>query len=169
MPDLYKTAMSLNPTGRMGTPQEVAAGVVFLASPVAKPHFRQPTSSSMGTDKGRPSERSTGVPLATRLGVRGTGARSSRIRLPALSGDLPRDPRVDARRRYLRWADQEIGVAGKRVRSDSGRSGVRPKPPPNQRVCFVLTGARHVRTRCSCRRRAKPRNSRLVSVSSLPR
>src|SRR5450631_694629 len=35
MPDLYKTAMSLNPTGRMGTVQEVAAGVVFLASPVA--------------------------------------------------------------------------------------------------------------------------------------
>lgn len=35
MPDLYKRALSLNPTGRMGTPQEVAAGVVFLASPVA--------------------------------------------------------------------------------------------------------------------------------------
>jgi 3-oxoacyl-[acyl-carrier protein] reductase len=35
MPDLYKTAMSLNPTGRMGTPEEVAAGVVFLASAVA--------------------------------------------------------------------------------------------------------------------------------------
>jgi 3-oxoacyl-[acyl-carrier protein] reductase len=35
MPDLYKMAMGLNPTGRMGTPQEVAAGVVFLASPVA--------------------------------------------------------------------------------------------------------------------------------------
>ena len=35
VPELYKTAMSLNPTGRMGTPQEVAAGVVFLASPVA--------------------------------------------------------------------------------------------------------------------------------------
>jgi NAD(P)-dependent dehydrogenase (short-subunit alcohol dehydrogenase family) len=35
MPDLYNTAMSLNPTGRMGTPQEVAAGVVFIASPVA--------------------------------------------------------------------------------------------------------------------------------------
>lgn len=35
MPNLFKTAMSLNPTGRMGTPQEVAAGVVFLASPVA--------------------------------------------------------------------------------------------------------------------------------------
>ncbi|WP_315837389.1 SDR family oxidoreductase [Bradyrhizobium prioriisuperbiae] len=34
-PDLYKMAMGLNPTGRMGTPQEVAAGVVFLASPVA--------------------------------------------------------------------------------------------------------------------------------------
>jgi 3-oxoacyl-[acyl-carrier protein] reductase len=35
MPDLFKTAMSLNPTGRMGTTQEVAAGVVFLASLVA--------------------------------------------------------------------------------------------------------------------------------------
>jgi 3-oxoacyl-[acyl-carrier protein] reductase len=35
LPDLYKLAMSLNPTGRMGTPQEVAAGVVFLASPLA--------------------------------------------------------------------------------------------------------------------------------------
>jgi 3-oxoacyl-[acyl-carrier protein] reductase len=35
IPDLYKTAMGLNPTGRMGTAQEVAAGVVFLASPVA--------------------------------------------------------------------------------------------------------------------------------------
>lgn len=34
-PDLYKSAMALNPTGRMGTPQEVAAGVVFLTSPVA--------------------------------------------------------------------------------------------------------------------------------------
>ena len=34
-PDLYKSAMALNPTGRMGTPQEVAAGVVFLCSPVA--------------------------------------------------------------------------------------------------------------------------------------
>ena len=34
-PDLFKTAMSLNPTGRMGTPEEVAAGVVFLASPLA--------------------------------------------------------------------------------------------------------------------------------------
>jgi 3-oxoacyl-[acyl-carrier protein] reductase len=34
-PDLFKTAMSLNPTGRMGTAGEVAAGVVFLASPIA--------------------------------------------------------------------------------------------------------------------------------------
>jgi 3-oxoacyl-[acyl-carrier protein] reductase len=35
VPDLYKAAMASNPTGRMGTPQEVAVGVVFLASPVA--------------------------------------------------------------------------------------------------------------------------------------
>jgi NAD(P)-dependent dehydrogenase (short-subunit alcohol dehydrogenase family) len=35
VPDLFKTAMSLNPTGRMGTAEEVATGVVFLASPLA--------------------------------------------------------------------------------------------------------------------------------------
>lgn len=34
-PDLFKMAMGLNPTAKMGTPQEVAAGVVFIASPVA--------------------------------------------------------------------------------------------------------------------------------------
>jgi NAD(P)-dependent dehydrogenase (short-subunit alcohol dehydrogenase family) len=34
-PDLFKTAMSLNPSGRMGTAEEVAAGVVFLASSAA--------------------------------------------------------------------------------------------------------------------------------------
>ena len=34
-PDLFKTAMGLNPTGRMGTAEEVAFGVVMLASPLA--------------------------------------------------------------------------------------------------------------------------------------
>lgn len=34
-PDLFKTQMGLNPTGRMGTAEEVASGAVFLASPVA--------------------------------------------------------------------------------------------------------------------------------------
>jgi 3-oxoacyl-[acyl-carrier protein] reductase len=34
-PDFFKMAMGLNPTGRMGTAAEVAAGVVFLASPKA--------------------------------------------------------------------------------------------------------------------------------------
>jgi NAD(P)-dependent dehydrogenase (short-subunit alcohol dehydrogenase family) len=34
-PDFFKTALGLNPTARMGTPKEVAAGVVFLSSPVA--------------------------------------------------------------------------------------------------------------------------------------
>lgn len=33
--ELFDMAMGLNPTGRMGTPQEMAAGVVFLASPVS--------------------------------------------------------------------------------------------------------------------------------------
>lgn len=34
-PDLYATALALNPTGRMGTPQEMANATVFLASPAA--------------------------------------------------------------------------------------------------------------------------------------
>jgi 3-oxoacyl-[acyl-carrier protein] reductase len=34
-PALYETAMGLNPTGRMGTPEEVAPAVAFLASPRA--------------------------------------------------------------------------------------------------------------------------------------
>ena len=34
-PGLYKTALDLNPTGRMGTPQEMANAVTFLSSPAA--------------------------------------------------------------------------------------------------------------------------------------
>ena len=34
-PELFKFAMDLNPTGRMGKPEEIAAGVVFIASPVS--------------------------------------------------------------------------------------------------------------------------------------
>ena len=34
-PDLFKFAMGLNPTGRMGTAEEIAAGVVFVSSAVA--------------------------------------------------------------------------------------------------------------------------------------
>lgn len=34
-PELYASALALNPTGRMGTPQEMAAAVVLLASPVS--------------------------------------------------------------------------------------------------------------------------------------
>ena len=53
MPDLYKTAMGLNPTRRMGTPQEVAAGVIFLASPVAKSRFRHQPHHRWCAHKGR--------------------------------------------------------------------------------------------------------------------
>jgi 3-oxoacyl-[acyl-carrier protein] reductase len=35
MPDLYKTALAMNPTGRMANPDENARGVVFIASPAA--------------------------------------------------------------------------------------------------------------------------------------
>ena len=34
-PELFNFAMELNPTGRMGTTQEIANGVVFLSSPVS--------------------------------------------------------------------------------------------------------------------------------------
>jgi len=42
VPDLFQRALSLNPTGRMATAEEVAAGVVFLAAPVS--------SFTMGTN-----------------------------------------------------------------------------------------------------------------------
>jgi 3-oxoacyl-[acyl-carrier protein] reductase len=35
MPDLYASTLKVNPTGRFGTAEEVAAGVVFIASPIA--------------------------------------------------------------------------------------------------------------------------------------
>ena len=35
VPDLFSTAMALNPTGRMGTPEEIARTVVFVASPAS--------------------------------------------------------------------------------------------------------------------------------------
>lgn len=34
-PDLFNFAMGLNPTGRMGTAEEIAAGVVFISSPLS--------------------------------------------------------------------------------------------------------------------------------------
>jgi NAD(P)-dependent dehydrogenase (short-subunit alcohol dehydrogenase family) len=34
-PDFFKMALGMNPTGRMGTPEEIAAGIVFLSSPAA--------------------------------------------------------------------------------------------------------------------------------------
>jgi len=35
MPDLFASTLKVNPTGRFGTPQEVANGVVFISSPAA--------------------------------------------------------------------------------------------------------------------------------------
>jgi 3-oxoacyl-[acyl-carrier protein] reductase len=42
VPDLYKSALALNPTGRMATAEEIARGIVFLASPAS--------SFTMGTN-----------------------------------------------------------------------------------------------------------------------
>jgi 3-oxoacyl-[acyl-carrier protein] reductase len=35
LPDLFEKALALNPTGRMARPEEIARGVVFLASPAS--------------------------------------------------------------------------------------------------------------------------------------
>jgi len=35
MPDLFSRALSLNPTGRMASPDEIGRGIVFLASPAS--------------------------------------------------------------------------------------------------------------------------------------
>ena len=35
MPDLFSSTLKVNPTGKFGTPAEVASGVVFLSSPAA--------------------------------------------------------------------------------------------------------------------------------------
>ena len=35
LPDLYASTLKVNPTGKFGTPEEVANGVVFISSPVA--------------------------------------------------------------------------------------------------------------------------------------
>jgi len=35
VPDLYSSTLKVNPTGKFGTPHEVANGVVFISSPVA--------------------------------------------------------------------------------------------------------------------------------------
>ncbi|MDM0051264.1 SDR family NAD(P)-dependent oxidoreductase [Variovorax sp. J22R115] len=35
MPDLYASTLKVNPTGKFGTPSEVARGVVFISSPAA--------------------------------------------------------------------------------------------------------------------------------------
>ena len=42
MPDLFKQALALNPTGRMATAEEIGKGIVFLASPAS--------SFTMGTN-----------------------------------------------------------------------------------------------------------------------
>ncbi len=34
-PDLFRQALALNPTGRMAKPEEIARGIVFLASPAS--------------------------------------------------------------------------------------------------------------------------------------
>jgi 3-oxoacyl-[acyl-carrier protein] reductase len=54
-PDLFATALGLNPTGRMGTPQEMANAVAFIASPRASFHHRRQPRRRRCADQGRPA------------------------------------------------------------------------------------------------------------------
>ena len=54
-PELFATAVGLNPTGRMGTPEEVAAPVVFLASPRGRPGQRHQPRGGRRPDPRHPA------------------------------------------------------------------------------------------------------------------
>ena len=54
-PELFQTAVGLNPTGHMGTPEEVAAPVVFLASPRGQPGQRHEPRGGRRADPGHPA------------------------------------------------------------------------------------------------------------------
>ena len=74
-PELYKTALALNPTGRMGTPQEMANAAVFLASRAASFITGNEPRRGRCLDARRPvlRRRVNGLMLVT--GVSGFGVR----------------------------------------------------------------------------------------------
>ena len=53
MPELYGSTLKVNPTGKFGTPAEVANGVVFISSPVASPHLGHQPGDRRRPDGGR--------------------------------------------------------------------------------------------------------------------
>ena len=64
-PDLFETAVGLNPTGHMGTPEEIAGPVVFLASPRAAPGQRHQPRGRRRADPRHPA-----LTSASRTGAR---------------------------------------------------------------------------------------------------
>ena len=54
-PDLFATPLALNPTGRMGTPEEMARAVVFLSSPVSSLHDRHAPGRRRRADPRHPA------------------------------------------------------------------------------------------------------------------
>ncbi len=78
MPDMFKQAMSRNPTGRMATPQDIANATVFLASPASSLHHgHQPR----GRRRDLPAREFLEIPPSPRGGSndrRSFGARAGR-------------------------------------------------------------------------------------------
>ncbi len=71
-PDLFATAMGLNPTGRMGTPEEMARAIVFVVEPGVEPHQRYQPRRRRSADARRAvlTHRSAAPPEGVRARVR---------------------------------------------------------------------------------------------------
>ncbi len=77
-PELFATAVGLNPTGHMGNPAEIASCVVFLASPRGQPRERDQPGRRRRTDARRATVDRARRPRALRFGVVSEAAPSPR-------------------------------------------------------------------------------------------
>ena len=96
MPDLFASTLKVNPTGKFGTAEEVANGVVFLVEPDGQPHLRhQPR------DRRRPHGRGLGGSLMQQpcQAHDPPGPHPSRLeqRVPAAPQDRARRDRASSR------------------------------------------------------------------------
>ena len=94
-PALFARGDGLNPTGRMAKPEEIARGVVFLASPGFQLHDRHEPRDRRRADEGRSA-------LAEGTGLAGAGSRFGRAGASALEDFAARVTTVTVLRRCNR-------------------------------------------------------------------